>query len=122
METTYELLLQVYRTLLIYTHFWKLGIIIYKAFCNKVQQEFMHRKNLFNEGQNDVCKLQNWTLFNSFIASTEKLSETYWTKVLYFIVSPALDLNDRYLKARLRRAQCYEHVEKLEEALEGKNL
>lgn len=31
----------------------------------------------------------------------------------------ALDLNPEYLKARLRRAQCYEHEDKLEEALEG---
>lgn len=33
--------------------------------------------------------------------------------------SEALELAPNYLKARLRRAQCYEKVDKLEEALEG---
>lgn len=32
--------------------------------------------------------------------------------------SKALELNPKYLKARLRRAQCYEKLDKLEEALE----
>ena len=32
----------------------------------------------------------------------------------------ALDLNPDYLKVRLRRAQCFEHEDRLEEALEGK--
>ena len=32
----------------------------------------------------------------------------------------ALDLNPDYMKVRLRRAQCYEHEDRLEEALEGK--
>ena len=33
--------------------------------------------------------------------------------------SSALDLNPDYMKVRLRRAQCYEHEDRLEEALEG---
>ena len=35
------------------------------------------------------------------------------------IFSSALDLNPDYMKVRLRRAQCYEHEDRLEEALEG---
>ena len=31
----------------------------------------------------------------------------------------ALELNTDYIKARLRRAQCYEREDRLEEALEG---
>ena len=50
-----------------------------------------------------------------------------WRKIncsslLFLLLTPALDLNNEYLKARLRRAQCYEHVDKLEEALEGNKL
>jgi hypothetical protein len=39
----------------------------------------------------------------------------------FFIAFLALELAPNYLKARLRRAQCYEKVEKQEEALEGIN-
>ena len=38
----------------------------------------------------------------------------------FFFFRPALDLNSDYLKVRLRRAQCFEHEDRLEEALEGK--
>ena len=38
---------------------------------------------------------------------------------LFAFLSLALDLNPQYLKVRLRRAQCYEHEDRLEEALEG---
>ena len=36
-----------------------------------------------------------------------------------FVVPLALDFNSDYMKVRLRRAQCYEHEDRLEEALEG---
>ena len=36
------------------------------------------------------------------------------------LIFTALDLNPDYMKVRLRRAQCYEHEDRLEEALEGK--
>ena len=36
------------------------------------------------------------------------------------LILTALDLNPDYMKVRLRRAQCYEHEDRLEEALEGK--
>ena len=35
------------------------------------------------------------------------------------VFSSALDLNPDYMKVRLRRAHCYEHEDRLEEALEG---
>lgn len=41
---------------------------------------------------------------------------------LFVFLSLALDLNPEYLKVRLRRAQCYEHEDRLEEALEGNDL
>ena len=36
------------------------------------------------------------------------------------LILTALDLNPDYMKVRLRRAQCYEHEDRLEEALKGK--
>lgn len=36
------------------------------------------------------------------------------------LIFTALDLNPDYMKVRLRIAQCYEHEDRLEEALEGK--
>lgn len=39
-----------------------------------------------------------------------------------FVVPLALDFNSDYMKVRLRRAQCYEHEDRLEEALEGNIL
>lgn len=39
--------------------------------------------------------------------------------VSHLLLSLALDLNPDYLKVRLRRAQCFEHEDRLEEALEG---
>lgn len=40
--------------------------------------------------------------------------------IKYSSIFTALDLNPDYMKVRLRRAQCYEHEDRLEEALEGK--
>lgn len=47
------------------------------------------------------------------------LNYDYDCSTLYHWCLSALDLNPEYVKARLRRAQCYEHEDRLEEALEG---
>lgn len=71
------------------------------------------------------------TLLSLISKSLDKILFCCWTLrlnlqlIIYnfgFVVPLALDFNSDYMKVRLRRAQCYEHEDRLEEALEGNIL